>query len=44
MWSFLKHYDEAQPGKLNMASATPNLNKKIKNYVLNLRSGKFFKV
>jgi hypothetical protein len=23
MWSFLKHYDGAQPGKRIMASATP---------------------
>jgi hypothetical protein len=23
MWSFLKHYDGAQPGKRKMASATP---------------------
>jgi hypothetical protein len=23
MWSFLKHYDEAQPGKRKTASATP---------------------
>ena len=42
MWSFLKHYDSARPGKRKTASATPaeycycNLNKKIKNYVLNL--------
>jgi hypothetical protein len=23
MWSFLKHYEEAQPGKRKTASATP---------------------
>ena len=41
MWSFLKHYDRAQPGKRKTASATPaeycycNLNKKFKNSVFN---------
>jgi hypothetical protein len=43
MWSFLKHYDGAQQGKLEIEMSLItleycycNLNKNLKNYVLNL--------
>jgi hypothetical protein len=51
MWSFLKHYDGAQPGKRKTASSTPSENVREKRtkyeqgfYIKNVGSAKIQRV